>query len=328
MLPNCLVIGAPRSGTTSVYEYLNAHPDVYMSPVKEPDFFSRTTLDAVHRPDSGSGRTPEENDRCRAALQADLDQYLALFAGASDEKIRGEASAIYLGHPTAAEHIRRYVPDVKLIAILRDPAERIYSHYLHAKRIQAEYSRTAPDGGAGERSLDEKFAEVVECAYRHGFSGPAITDPEVWVRSGFYFRHLTRFRSLFPEQQLRVFLFEDLVRDARGLMADIFGFLEVDELFVLPTTEAFNATVVPRSRGLFRFFTTRNSVMRFARSVSPPLVRAVVMRTRNRVLASSKPELQAELRHKLVSIYREDINQLQGLLSRDLSAWLDEENGR
>src|SRR5216117_2225448 len=94
MLPNALVIGAPRSGTTSVYEYMNAHPDVYMSPVKEPDFFNRPSLDAVPRTDSANMRTLEEDARHSPALQADLDQYVALFDGASDRKIRGEASAI------------------------------------------------------------------------------------------------------------------------------------------------------------------------------------------------------------------------------------------
>jgi hypothetical protein len=328
MLPNCFVIGAPRSGTTSLYEYLNAHPDVYMSPVKEPDFFSRPSLDAVHRPDPGRTRTAAEDARRKAVLQEDLDRYVALFDRASDQKIRGEASAIYLGHPTAAEHLRRYVPDAKLIAILRDPAERLYSHYVHGKRVMAEYSRTAPsDNGAG-KSLEEELAGVVDRVYRDGFSEPATTDPEVWVRTGFYYQHLSRFRGLFPEEQLRVYLFEDLVRDAEGLMVDIFRFLEVDESFVLPTTEAFNASVVPRSRGLFRLFTTRNPAMRFARSVSPTLLRAVAMRTRNRVLASSKPPLDPEQRHKFVAIYRQDIEKLQGLLGRDLSAWLDETSGR
>jgi hypothetical protein len=324
MLPNCFVIGAPRSGTTSLYEYLNAHPDVYMSPVKEPDFFSYPTLDAVHRPVPGSTPTSEEVARRSAALQADLDRYVALFDGANGEKIRGEASAIYLGHPTSAEHIRRYVPDAKLIAILRDPAERIHSHYVHAKRIYAEAGRTARVGRDGGRPLEEEFAAVVDRAYGDGCSNPATTDPEVWLRTGFYFQHLTRFRALFPEKQLCVFLYEDLVRDTNGLMTDIFRFLEVDASFTLPTTAAFNASVVPRNRGLFRLVTTQNPVMRFARSVSPTLIRAVAMRTRNRVLASGKPDLDPELRRKLVSIYREDVKQLQELLGRDLSAWLDE----
>src|SRR3712207_1725922 len=61
VMPNCIIIGAPRSGTTSLYEYLNTHPDVYMSPVKEPDFFIRPSLDAVYRDDSRGARTPDED---------------------------------------------------------------------------------------------------------------------------------------------------------------------------------------------------------------------------------------------------------------------------
>jgi len=327
MLPNAFVIGAPRSGTTSLYEYLNAHPDVYMSPVKEPDFFSYPSLDAVHRPEPGDPLPPEECARRQTALKADLDRYKALFEGASGEKIRGEASAIYLGHPTAAEHLRRYVPDARLIAILRNPVERVHSHYIHAKRIYAEYSSNTETSGKTGPGLEAEFNAVVDRVCRDGMPEPGVTDPEVWVRSGFYFQHLTRFRSPFPEEQLRVYLFEDLVRDPKGLMADIYRFLDVDASFQLPTTAAFNASVVPRNRGLFRLFTTRNPIMRFARSISPAFLRGVAMQTRNRVLASGKPTLEPELRRKLAGIYHEDIKQLQGLLGRDLSVWLDEPRG-
>lgn len=324
MLPNCLVIGAPRSGTTSLYEYLHAHPEIYMSPVKEPDFFARHSLDIAHLPAPGSSSTPDEEVRRMADLQADMDQYTALFNGAGNIKRRGEASAIYLGHPTAAAHIRRYIPDVKMIAVLRDPSERIHSHYVHASRVHSDFGSTKAD----EKEGLAEFTTVVDRAYRDGYSDPALTDPEVWVRSGFYFRHLSRFYSLFPKEQLRVFLFEDLVRDPKNLMAEIYRFLDVADDFALPTTEAFNASVVPRNRGLFRFFTTRNPVMQFARSLAPPKLRAAAMRTRNRVLSDSKPTLSPDMRRKLVSIYRDDIQQLQEMLGRDLSAWLTESGGK
>lgn len=320
MLPNFMVIGAPRSGTTSLYEYLRAHPDIYMSPVKEPDFFAYPSLDAVHRPDPNIAVAPEEEARRKAALEADMTAYVALFEGANAQKRRGEASALYLGHPTAPEHIRRYIPDAKLIAILRNPSERIHSHYIHDQRIRAEYGNTTNK----KKEEHHDFHAVVERAFREGFSEPATNAPEVWVRSGFYYKNLTRFRSFFPQAQLKIFLYEDLVRDANTLMADIFRFLDVDDSFVLPTTEAFNASVVPRNRRLFRFFTTRNPVMQFARALAPAGIRAAAMRTRNRVLADSKPTLDPELSRKLISIYRDDIQQLQTLLNRDLSTWLKE----
>lgn len=319
MLPNFLVIGAPRSGTTSLYEYLNAHPEIYMSPVKEPDFFCQRSLDAVYLPNLGGACTPEEGARRETALQADREQYEALFQEAGNAKRRGEASAIYLGHPTAAAHIRRLLPDVKLIAVLRDPVERAYSHYVHAQRIYGDFG----SGEEGYRRTEEEFTRAVDRTYRTGVSEPASTDPEVWVRSGFYFEHLTRFRALFPEEQLRVFLFEDLTADTRATMAEIYRFLDVDNTFVLPTTAAFNASVVPRNAGLFRYFTRRNPVVRLARSLVPAGVRGAALQMRDRTLGGGKPAMDPELHRKLAAIYREDTVKLQNLLGRDLSAWLD-----
>jgi hypothetical protein len=238
-----------------------------------------------------------------------------LFEAARSEPRRGEASAIYLAHPTAAEHVKRYIPDAKLVAILRDPSERVHSHYLHAKRIRGEGRAQRPDE-------TREFLEALHQASKHGCPSKVTTDAEEWVRSGFYFRHLTRFRAIFPPEQLRVFLFEDLVHDPRGLMEQIFHFLDVDASIRPPTTTAFNATVRPRHAGLFRFFTTRNPLMRFARRHSPTRLRAVAMQTRNRLLGSNKPPIDLNLRAQLIRIYREDIEQLQNLLARDLSTWL------
>jgi hypothetical protein len=321
MLPNCFVIGAPRSGSTSLYEYLKSHPDVYMSPVKEPDFFMRPSLNRVEAFGTVDPRTLENDARLDAVLQEDLDWYLSLFEGVKQEEIRGEASAVYLGHRDAARHLARYLPDAKLITILRDPAERAHSHFVHAKRLYAEHGRTTAIGGSG-RSLDDEFRLAVERAYHEGLPETAVSDPEIWLRSGLYFEHLTRFYSYFPREQIRVALFEDLVADARGLMADIFSFLKVDDSFALPTTAHFNASVVPRNREVFRFFTTRNALFRQARSLAPARARALAMRTRNRFLGGEKPAIDPDLRRKLVSIYTDDIRQLQILLDRDLSAWL------
>ncbi len=316
MQPNCFVIGAPRSGTTSVYEYLNAHPDIFMSPVKEPDFFANPLLDTIHIPSAGATPTPQQESE----LQAELNTYLSLFNGAGNARIRGEASALYLGHPTAALHLRRYAPDARLIAVLRDPAERMYSHYVHHKRVISDSGSTEEEN----KQLDEQFHKAIDTAYHEGYADPATNDPEIWVRSGFYYRHLTRFLSIFPKEQLILFMFEELSSDAKGMMTSVYRFLGVDDKFVLPTTESFNASVVPKNQGMFRFFTRQNPVMNLARSLSPTWLRAVAMKTRNQVLASSKPSMDPEIRRKLIHVYREDILKLQDFLGKDLSAWLNE----
>jgi Sulfotransferase domain len=325
-LPNFFIIGAPRSGTTSLYEYLAAHPDVYMSTVKEPDFFIRPSLALAH-PLGGTERADLDVDAARfEELAKDLRWYRPLFAGAARQARVGEASAIYLGNPIAPWHLRGYRPDAKLIAVLRNPTERAFSHLVHAKRIYTEHGQVGATGAEG-MSVDDAFGAAVETALRDGPFDETKSDPEVWVQSGFYHLHLTRFLSYFPAEQLKVFLFEDLSQRPRELMQEIFGFLGIDDTFELPTTEAFNASVVPRSQRLFSLFTTKNSLMRKARALAPTKVRAFALRTRNRLLAAGKPPLDPGLGSKLDAIYREDILRLQDHLGRDLSGWLGQGSG-
>jgi hypothetical protein len=250
-----------------------------------------------------------------------------VFERAGDAKVRGEASTGYLAHPTAAGHLQRYVPDARLIAILRDPAERAHSHFVHSRRMIAE-NRQVLIAGCQGRSIEDEFTDVIEVSLRDGSRPPARTTAEGWLRTGFYFEHLSRFRSLFADDQLLVLFLEDLVEDTNAVMAEVFRFLRVDDAFRLPTTAAFNVSVVPRNVELFGVFTTRNSLMRSARLMAPARVRALAMRTRNRLLAEDKPTLAVDLRRKLVAVYRDDILQLQDLLHRDLSSWLDVETTR
>ena len=325
-LPNFFVIGAPRSGTTSLYEYLDAHPNVFMSTVKEPDFFIHPSLTLAHPP-GGTERADLDVDAARFdELAQEVQNYRSLFAGAAGQARIGEASAVYLGNPIAPWHLRGYVPDAKLIAVLRNPTERAFSHLVHGKRVYADYGRTDAIGTEGT-SIDEAFEAAVETALRDGPFEETKSDPEVWVQSGFYHMHLTRFLSYFPAEQLKVFLFEDLTQQPRELMREVFAFLGIDDTFQLPTTEAFNASVVPRNQRLFSMFTTKNAVFRKAKALAPPKMRAFATRTRNRLLGSSKPPLDTGLGSKLDAIYREDILALQDHLGRDLSGWLGEAKG-
>lgn len=324
MLPNFFVIGAPRSGTTSVYEYLDPHPDVYMSTTKEPDFFASSAWDAVH-PIEGE---PEERSLVQDVERSDelarqFAAYERLFDGATTQSRVGEASAIYLGHRSAAWHLRSYFPDAKFIVILRDPAERAHSHLVHAKRIYADHGIESPPGAEG-RTADEEFARAVDVALTEGMPEETVSEPEYWVRTGFYHAHLTRWFELFPRENFAIFQFEDLSTDTAGVMKTIYGHLGIDTSFSLPTTEAFNASVVPKNQKLFQAFTTTNPLMRRARDLAPPRVHAFAVRTRNKYLGSAKPQVEDELSSKLRSIYRDDIIQLQDLIGRDLSSWLDD----
>jgi hypothetical protein len=120
--PNLFLVGAPRAGTTSFYDYLRQHPDIYMSPVKEPGFFS-----------------PEAKPEPWVDRSFDETQYLDLFRGGDSQKLLGEASTTYLWVPEAASRIRAHSPEAKILIVLREPVERAYSHYLMQVRDGVEH---------------------------------------------------------------------------------------------------------------------------------------------------------------------------------------------
>ena len=121
-MPNFLIIGAPKSGTTSLYQYLKQHPQIYLPDKKEPHFFSF------------EGRTQGFNGPGQADFMkkriTKIEDYIKLFENVNDELAIGEASTSYLYIPEAVERIKKYVPEVKIITIIRHPAERAFSDYL------------------------------------------------------------------------------------------------------------------------------------------------------------------------------------------------------
>jgi hypothetical protein len=302
MMPNFLVIGAQKAGTTSLYHYLKQHPEVYMSPVKEPHFFASEGADPGFR-----GPVPRNSGRSLAIT--DLEAYRALFAGVSNETAIGEASPSYLGNPKAPGRIRRYLPEAKLIAILRNPVERAYSAYLHRVRDDRERLDFA-------RALREEEARA------RANSTPGW----YYKRAGFYHEQLTRYYELFEPDQIRVYLYEDLDTDPGGMLRELFAFLNVDETFVVDTSMRHGVTGIPRSRILRRFLRGSNpakSVLRpLARSLVRPETRIKMVTTLNN-MNLAKPQMSPEVREALISSYREDILKLQDLIGRDLSDWLE-----
>ena len=141
-LPNFLVIGAAKSGTSSLYMYLKQHPEIYMSPIKEPHFFSF---------DDESKMTKGPGDPIHKAI-TNFDDYQAQFDGVTDEKAIGEASTSYLYRPEAPGRIHAMLPDAKLIVILRNPVDRAFSAYMHVVRDKRETSKDFAEALSKEES--------------------------------------------------------------------------------------------------------------------------------------------------------------------------------
>ena len=300
-LANFFIIGAGKAGTTSLYHYLDQHPEVYMSPLKEPNFFA---LEG-ERPNY---RGPDDEERINRRSVTNLDEYEALFAAASGEKAMGEASPMYLRSKKAPEGIRRRIPEARLIAILRDSAERAYSAYPNQRR----------DG----REPLSRFVDALEAEAERGRDNWA---PGWQYRlDGLYHEQLGRYYEAFPPNQIKVYLYEDLRDDPLGLVRDVLSFLEVDGAFAPDTSLRHNVSGIPRSRLLHGFLKRPNPAKNALKPFFPKkLRRRLSVSAQNRNL-SKAPQLDPEVRRELAEAYREDVLRLQGLIGRDLSAWLGE----
>lgn len=299
-LPNFFIIGAAKSGTTMLYTLLERHPEVYMSPEKEPRFFA---LEGQPLDFRGPG-----DEASNATAVHDPEAYLRLFAGVTTEKAVGEASTLYLFSPTAPQRIKAAVPHARLIAILRHPADRAYSNYLHLVRDTRE-------------TLDFEEAlrqETVRTSVLHW--------SRFWYykKTGYYFEQLRRYYDHFDPEQIKVYLYEDLKDDATGLMKDIYRFLGVDDTFEPSVEHRQNVSGVPKSTLLhtlvFKHGSPVKALLRPLKSLLPESLINTAMNLENRSLV--KPELSPSLRAELVEDYREDILKLQQLIRRDLSHWL------
>jgi hypothetical protein len=218
-LPNFLIIGAAKSGTTALYQFLLEHPEIYMSPDKEPHYFalSRKTITFT-----GPG-SDYLNSRIRT-----LSEYERLFADVTNERAVGEASTQYLYFPWTALNIRHHLPDVKLIAILRNPVDRAYSAYLH--RVKR---------GLEQLSFEDALADE---AVRMRQNWDPVS---FYKEGGLYARQLERYLQLFDASQLKVLTYEEFKSHPQAVLEELFTFLGVDPSFVPSLDRTFNASSMP-----------------------------------------------------------------------------------
>ena len=297
-MPNFLIIGAGKSGTTSLYHYLKQHPEVYMSPVKEPNFFA-------FEGEKMNFRAPQDQKGINCTSVTDIDAYRALFRGVTSEKAIGEASHWYLYSPKAPGRIRRHVPEARLIAVLRDPVERAYSQFLHFIR----------DGEERLTDFSQALQEE-EARIRNNWAFGR------YASRGFYHAQLKRYFDAFDRSQIKIYLYEDLSADPTGVLRDTFRFLGVDEAFVPEMSVRPNVSGVPNNRALHALLTRPQRIKTVLKPYLPPRLLRFASDLRDRNLA--KPQLAPEVRRQMVEMYREDTLKLQDLIDRDLSTWLEQ----
>ena len=202
-MPNFFIVGAQKAGTTSLYHYLNQHPQVYMSPIKEPFFFD-------HEMDSKGRVVRREFEGHRQPPRfTNIEEYSTLFEAARGEKAIGEATPLYIYAPGTAERIERYVPGAKSIVLLRNPADRAYSAFLYAVRIGAE-----PLTDFAQALREEPLR--IRNRWHYIFH---------YRSRGLYYQQLKRYYEVFGRERLGVWLYEDMREDPAGVAQSVFCLL-------------------------------------------------------------------------------------------------------
>jgi hypothetical protein len=300
-LPNFLVIGAAKSGTDALCAYLDQHPDVFISAIREPNFFVAEGQPCIPY------RGPGDRDAYQALGQWvwNLNDYAVLFANRA-ERALGEGTAHYLYFPSAAHSIKAHIPDARLIAILRHPADRAYSAYNMLYGDGREHLADFSEALAAE-------AQRARCGYEPLYR---------YVDMGFYARQLRVYNQLFRSDQLRVVLYDDFLKSPDGMLRDLFGFLGVDPDFEPDTRERHNVSLVPRHYALHRVIAGNYPLKRFLKEVLPVALRRRLKYRAGRRNMRRPPPLDPVIRARLMEIFRADMLELQDLLDRDLSGWL------
>jgi hypothetical protein len=295
--PTFLLIGAAKAGTTALYEALRQHPDIFLPPNKEPSYFAwqGRTLDV---------RGPGDRHALSPYIVTEWPAYEALFAQSGAAQARGEASTAYLYDPRAARNIQARLPTVKLVAILRQPADRAFAAYLHLVRDGREKLPFA----AAVAAEPERIAAGWEQLWHYR-------------AMGFYHRQLRHYLDCFGRERLHLIVYDDLLANAGEVVAGLYAFLGVDPDFVPTMSARTNPGGHPRHPRLYRFMAAPRLSRTVLRRIVPgPWRRGFSERLRRWPVA--KPPLDPVLHADLTRAYRDDILRLQDTLERDLSAWL------
>ncbi len=295
--PNFFIVGAPRCGTTAMYTYLKQHPDIFMSELKEPHFFG--------------------SDINASYFVRDIKTYLALFSKAKEEKIIGEASTWYLYSKQAAREIKDFSPYAKILIMLRNPVDMLYSLYYH--NVYKGY----------EPLLQFKDALAAESKRRMGIYIPESTPaPEFLFYRDVprYTKQVQRYLDIFGRKRVHIIIFDDFEKNTAEIYKKTLEFLEIDPNFQ-PEFQLINPGKRARSKDIRNFL--RNPpqfVKKIGRTFTSHSLRQKLIKIANDLNTryASRPPIAPELRLYLQREFSSEVDQLSKLIDRDLTHWLRE----
>ena len=287
-LPDFVVIGAYKAGTTAVDEILRRHPDIHMAAMREPNHFA-----------FAGGRNPTHPDAARAVR--DYESYLSLFTDAPSGAVVGEVSPAYMSVPGTAQHLHDALPDARLVAVLRNPVDRAFSDYLM-------YLRDGRERAPLRDALTEQEVRR-EAGSPTGY----------YVHTGMYAQQLRPFIEAYGRDRLHVLLSEELIGARDETLARLFAFLGVDADVRVEDSGLVNAGGLPDSRWTSLLWQLRVRTPGSLKRLVPdgPKQAADAYLRRRLVRRSMSDDERATLER----IYAPEIEALESLLDRPLPSW-------
>jgi len=282
-----IIVGAAKSGTTSLFHYLSEHPEIFMTTPKEVNFFSKDEI-------------KNQNLFYDSHITENISDYENLFRNHTNEKAIGEGSVSYLFYSKTPYKIQELIPNAKILILLREPISRGFSHYLMDYKLGL---------------VNNNYKDIV---YKKSTHKNMKLYYQQYVELGLYYSQVKRYLDIFGKEQVKIFLQEDLYNNTDYVIKDIFNFLNVDTSFMPNVDKTHNVFSSPKNKSIHKIYSNyylRNSLSKIIPTNIKDNIKKIFFKY------DSKPMIDKDVKQYLFTIYYDDIIKLELLINRDLSHW-------
>ncbi len=302
--PEFIIAGSAKSGTTALHFMLDQHPDVFMSPIKETNFFIHGYESTRHFIGLRGERVLDGQDE--SDIVDTHEKYAGLFDLAPDGVLRGEASPWYLINDNVPARILEHRADTKIVIILRDPADVAFANFVHLVRDRAESLRLS--------QIDRVFDE-------HRYASEELYPFCDHLSLPRYGKHLPAWLTAFDPANVHLMIYEEFKADRRGHLRKLHAFLGLRDDIEIDVERKVNVSGMPRSETLQSFLQGGMLFKKMVGLVVPKKPRRKVRAIIEAMNTGSKVQMNAATRARFDAIYRDDVAYVESLLERPLKVW-------
>ena len=297
--PNLFLVGAQKAGTSALAGWLREHPEVCMSFPKEPGYLAFGKQGYIFPDGNGQPAPPS-----RYVIKS-YDDYINLYAQASDRQhVLADASTWYLPLTGMAEKLYDFNPEAKIVIVFRNPIDRAYSAWCHARSARVEPCETFAESLQAESTRGE-----VEFLLRYH-------------QMGLYSEAVKNYLRVFPREQIMLGFYDDLRNEPQRFWVHACDFLGINPAHIPDFKHKYNRSGVPRSRALHRVL-SNYQLKKNLRALIPHSLSLLIKKKLDDINLRDFPKMDEATGNALRNFYRKDIAELETLTGRDLKAWLN-----